>query len=58
MASSTPLWTGTSAWVPRTVGQFGGDAAHDIVWRNSTDGRVIIWMMGGTTMTSSTAIWQ
>jgi sRNA-binding regulator protein Hfq len=30
-----------------------GDGKADILWRNSTTGQVYIWLMNGTTLTSS-----
>ena len=35
------------------MGDFNGDGKSDILWRNSTTGQVYIWLMNGTTLTSS-----
>jgi len=35
------------------VGDFNGDCRSDVLWRNSTTGQVDIWLMNGTTFTSS-----
>jgi hypothetical protein len=55
------LWAATnageSAWVPMAAGDFNADGQIDLVWRNSSTGRVIIWYMNGVTRTSTTAIW-
>jgi len=46
----------TSDWVIQDVGDFNADGKADILWRNSTTGEVVIWLMNGTTMTSSTSL--
>jgi hypothetical protein len=53
------LWTGDPAWIPVAVGEFNSDSKLDILWRNTTSGRVIIWFMDGmtTSATSTRAIW-
>jgi hypothetical protein len=61
-ASSTAvLWPATnpgdSDWVPMTTGDFDGDGKTDVIWRNSASGRVIVWLMRGTTRVSTTTLW-
>jgi len=55
------IWTasnpGDSAWVPLVAGDFNADARPDLVWRNATSGRVVVWLMNGVTTTGTTAIW-
>jgi hypothetical protein len=34
-------------------GDFNGDCRSDILWRNSSTEQVYIWLMNGTTLTSS-----
>ncbi|MCC6232096.1 MAG: VCBS repeat-containing protein, partial [Verrucomicrobiales bacterium] len=59
--STANLWTPASAadtlWVPVATGDFNADSKTDIVWRNSSTGRGIIWMMNGVTRTSTTTVW-
>jgi phospholipase/lecithinase/hemolysin len=40
-------------WSIVGVGDFNGDGMSDILWRNNTNGNVAIWLMNGTTVTSS-----
>jgi hypothetical protein len=35
------------AWHPKGVGRFNEDAFVDILWRNTSDGRTVIWQMDG-----------
>ena len=55
------LWPATnpgdSDWVPLATGDFNSDKKPDLVWRNLTSGRVIIWFMNGVTRTSTATIW-
>jgi hypothetical protein len=53
--STTP---GDAAWVPLASGDFNGDSKPDLIWRNSTTGRVIIWYMDGVTRTGTSALWS
>jgi hypothetical protein len=53
--ASTPA---DAAWIPMASGDFNGDARPDLVWRNLTTGRVIIWYMDGVTRTGTIAIWE
>jgi hypothetical protein len=55
------LWPATnpgdSDWVPVTTGDFDGDGETDVIWRNSSSGRVIVWFMRGTTHASTATLW-
>lgn len=55
------LWTPATAsdalWVPITTAEMSGDSQVDIVWRNSSTGRVILWTMSGVTRTATTTFW-
>ncbi|MCC7373045.1 MAG: VCBS repeat-containing protein [Verrucomicrobiales bacterium] len=59
--STATLWAasspGDSAWVPVGAGDFNADTKPDMVWRNTTSGRVVLWYMDGTTRTSTAVIW-
>ncbi len=59
--STTALWPATNpadaAWVPMLAGDFNADGKPDLVWRNSINGRVNVWLMNGVTRTSTTTIW-
>ena len=40
-------------WSVVGVGDFNGDGMADILWRNTTNGNVAIWLMNGTTLTNA-----
>jgi hypothetical protein len=42
----------SSGWVIQGTGDFDGNGASDVVWRNSGSGEVYIWFMNGATITS------
>lgn len=58
---TAPIWPATnpgeSDWVPMADGDFNGDGQSDLVWRNSSTGRVIAWFMSGVTRTGTAPIW-
>ena len=43
----------SSDWVIQGVGDYDGSGRAGILWRNSTTEQVYIWLMNGTTLTSS-----
>lgn len=49
---------GDSDWVPMTTGDFNGDGETDVIWRNATSGRVIVWYMKGTAQIGTAVILQ
>ena len=57
LASTAAIWTGDPAWQPMTTGDFNGDGKADLVWRNATTGRVIVWFMDGGTNTGTAVLW-
>jgi hypothetical protein len=38
-------------WRVQAVADFSGDGKADILWRHSTTGRLIVWLMNGTART-------
>jgi hypothetical protein len=54
----------TSDWSIQGVGDYDGSGRAGILWRNSTSGQVYVWLMNGTTLTSTgspgtpVAAWQ
>jgi hypothetical protein len=56
------IWAVTTAsdaqWMPMATGDFNADSKPDIVWRNMTTGRVIVWYMDGVTRTGTAALWS
>ena len=49
---------GVQIWVPIAAGDLNADGQTDLVWRNSTTGRVIAWLMNGTTTASTATLWS
>lgn len=51
-------------WKFQRIGDYNGDARADILWRNSTSGSMVVWLMngpsrtGGSVGTRSDANWQ
>ena len=45
-------------WVPVASGDFDADGQTDLIWRNTSSGKVIAWLMNGTTRSSTTTIWS
>jgi hypothetical protein len=54
----------SSGWNIQGVGDYDGSGRAGILWRNSSTEQVYIWLMNGTTLTSSgspgapAAAWQ
>lgn len=46
------------AWIPILTADLDANGQTDIVWRNADTGRVIAWMMNGTTRTSVVPLWS
>jgi hypothetical protein len=36
-------------WRMAGVGHYDGNGSSDILWQNSTSGRVVVWLMNGLT---------
>lgn len=56
-AMRTGLTAAEQAWVPVASGDFDGDGQTDLIWRNTSTGRVIVWYMNGTTRVSTANVW-
>jgi hypothetical protein len=37
----------TSDWTVAETGDFNGDGKSDILWRNTSSGEIVIWLMDG-----------
>ncbi len=59
--STTTIWNPATAadalWVPYATGDLDADGKTDILWRNTSTGRVIVWYMNGTTRTGTAPVW-
>jgi hypothetical protein len=58
---SAPLGPGRVAdleWKIRAVGDMNADDWPDLIWQHRVDGRVAVWLMNGTSMTSAVVIAQ
>ena len=57
-SSPTPTYQGSAvspgaSWSVAGIGDFNGDGDDDILWRQSTPARLAMWLMDGSTITSS-----
>jgi hypothetical protein len=52
-----PATVADQAWYPTTAADMTGDGLPDIIWRNASTGRCIIWVMNGTTRSSIVTLW-
>lgn len=41
-------WPSPSTWVPVGAGHFAGDDTPDLLWRNTSNGALDVWTMGGS----------
>lgn len=41
----------STAWTPRTIGDFNGDGKADVLWMRTDTGKVAVWCMDGTKTT-------
>ena len=46
------------AWVPLAAGDFNADGKTDVVWRNASTGRVIVWLLDGITRAGTPVLWN
>jgi hypothetical protein len=44
------------AWTVSHVADFNGNGKADLLWRNTTDGSFMMWLMAGTALTSGTGL--
>ncbi len=56
VTSSSPLGNVTSNFVVQGVGDFNGDGALDILWRDTNSGALSIWFTNGTQVTSTASV--
>ncbi|MCC6234559.1 MAG: VCBS repeat-containing protein, partial [Verrucomicrobiales bacterium] len=59
-ASVSAFRAGLTMWQEWTVaatGDLNADSKPDILWRNNSSGRVIVWYMDGTTSTGTAVVW-
>jgi hypothetical protein len=54
----TGLSVADQAWIPITAGDFDADGKTDLIWRNSSTGRVIVWYMDAATRLGTAAVWS
>ena len=52
----SPERIGDNNWKIAGTGDFNSDGKPDIVWQEQTEGWIGIWLMSGTTLTSSTTL--
>ncbi len=52
LSLGTPGIVSGMKWKIVSTGDFNGDGKSDILWRHSSTGKVIIWLMGGISKSS------
>jgi hypothetical protein len=52
---TTQILNAGGGWSAKRLADVNGDGKADIVWEN-VDGRVAVWLMNGTAMSSGTGI--
>lgn len=45
-------------WTPVASADFDADDQTDVLWRNTSSGKVIVWLMNGTTRVSTATLWS
>ena len=56
VTQSPGVGSATTDWQIDGTGDFNGDGKADILWRHSTGGQVVLWVMNGATVTQSTGV--
>jgi alpha-tubulin suppressor-like RCC1 family protein len=57
--TSAVIWTGSDKnWRIAGCGDFNGDSFCDLLWVNTSSGKVVIWLMNGTTTINSGVIFE
>jgi hypothetical protein len=55
-ATFDPPAPAAAGWALANVADFNGDNRPDLLWRNETSGRLVIWYMNGTTRTAAAIV--
>lgn len=45
-------------WQLAALADFSGDGVTDILWKNKSDGRAVVWTMNGLSVTATTQVYQ
>ncbi len=51
-SSDLPGVTGSLSWQVRGLADMNGDGKADVVWQNSADNRLVMWLMDGSVITA------
>lgn len=46
--ASGAVWPSPSTWTPAGSGDFNRDGQPDLLWHNTSNGSLVVWMMGGS----------